>query len=408
MALADRPASSLSAEGECAQSRRQVGHLPDEILLEILSHIPRGKPGQSTLWAFCLVKHQWYRCAISRLYEAPHLEGSNFAPFVNTICPSVNLHVRKSELAGLVRVLDLNHIVHQSSKSITARLLGRTKQHLEVFVAPQAAFAVNCFAALSKCTNLRVLNLSLICEAVSISALAQTIKQLPNLKRLFFPRSSSDSAFDASTIAWPPLEELYLSGSLEGYFVRRLLTEDLQTCRLPGTLSTLSITHCPRLGTSDLCSLVRAVGPQLKSLTVENIRGLRHNAMDRVLDQCPKLKSLRVSLDYVTFMFVYRDPGEDRMTNHPLHRLELSDSGNMGWSLDPDEVLTAGDLADAISDGTIPNLRILRISKSAQWHVDDPDEMRRLIDTIDESYNKQLVEDASLKNQVVGVWTMDD
>ncbi|KAF4310275.1 hypothetical protein GTA08_BOTSDO02054 [Botryosphaeria dothidea] len=408
MTLAERPARSVSAEDEPAQSRKQAEHLPDEILLEILSHIPRRQDAQPILWAFCLVKRQWYNVAISRLYEAPHLEGSNFDPFVSTICPSVNLHVKKSELAGLVRILDLKHIVHQSTKSKTARLLGRTKKNLEVFVAPQAAFAINCFPALSKCTKLRVLDLSLICEAVSIAALAHTIKQLPDLKTLLFPRSSSDSVFDASTIAWPPLEELYLSGSLEGYFIQRLLSEDLQTCRLPNTLSTLSITHCPRLGNPDVVALVRAVGPQLVSLTVENIRGLRHNAMDRVLDQCPNLKSLRVSLDYVTFMFVYRDQGEERMSNHPLERLELSDSGNMGWALDPDEVLTAGDLADAVSDGTIPNLRIVRISRSAHWHIDDADEMRRLIDTMEEMSDKLKAENHHSDNKLLGVWTMED
>ncbi|KAL1630692.1 hypothetical protein SLS54_000563 [Diplodia seriata] len=404
MRLASRPAQLPPAD------HKQAEHLPDEIVLEILSHIPRTKESQPVLWAFCLVKRQWYDVAISRLYEDPWLEGSNFDPFVKTICPSRNLHVKNSELAGLVRVLNLKHIVHQSNKATTARLLGRTKSSLETFIAPQSAFAINCFAALSKCTNLRVLDLSLIFEAVSFSTLAQTLQKLPNLSTLYFPRSSSDSAsFDASTIAWPPIERLYLSGSIENHFIRRLLKDDLLSCRLPASLKTLSITHCPRLATHDLTSLVRAVGPQLEALTVESIRGLRANAMDRVLDFCPRLKLLRVSLDYVTFMFVYRDQEDEaRFLNHPLERLDLTDSGNMGWSLDPDEVLKAGDLADAIQDGTIPNLRIIRVSMSALWHVDDADEMRRLIDTMDDTFNRRKADNPELENKVVGVWTMED
>ncbi|GME27548.1 hypothetical protein GTA08_BOTSDO02054 [Neofusicoccum parvum] len=409
MRLARRPAQADSWEGAHPPFRRTPVHLPDEILLEILSHIPRSKDSQPVLWAFCLVKRQWYDVAVSRLYEEPYLEGSNFTPFVNTICPSINLHVKKSDLAGLVRILDLHHIVHQSTKSVTARLLGRTKQSLEAFVAPQASFAINCFAALSKCSKLQTLDLSLICEAVSIQALSQTLRKLPTLRILFFPRASSDSNFfDAATIAWPPLEELYLSGGLHGHFIQRLLRDDLQTCRLPPTLTALSLTHCPNLSTSDLTALVRAVGPQLEALTVENIRGLRHTAMDRVLDLCLKLKSLRVALDYVTFMFVYRDQDEERFVNHPLERLELSDSGNMGWSLDPDEVLKAGDIADAMSDGTIPNLRIIRVSKSARWHIDDAHDMRRMIDIMDETFKIKKAEDPSLKNKTYGVWTMDD
>ncbi|KAB2580538.1 F-box protein [Lasiodiplodia theobromae] len=404
MRLASRPAKLQPAEDD-----KQAEHLPDEIVLEILSHIPHTKESQSDLWSFCLVKRQWYNVAISRLYEEPWLEGSNFDPFVNTICPSRNLHIKNSELAGLVRVLDLKRIVHQSTKATTARLLGRTKSNLEVFIAPQSAFAINSFAALSKCTNLRVLDFSLICEAVSFSSLAHVLAKLPNLKTLYFPRSSSDSAsFDASTIAWPPLERLYLSGSIDSNFIRRLLKDDSLSCRLPASLKTLSITHCPRLATHDLTSLIRAVGPQLEVLTVENIRGLRANAMDRVLDFCPHLKLLRVSLDYLTFMFVYRDQEDVRFLDHPLERLELTDSGNMGWSLDPDEVLKAGDLADAIQDGTIPNLRIIRVSKSALWHVDDADEMRRLIDTMEETFSKRKAENPDLDNKVVGVWTMED
>jgi len=72
-----------------------------------------------------------------------------------------NVLNQPAALASLVKELDLSHIVHQGNKSTTARLLGRTKASLEVFVAPQASFAINCWASLSKCTRLRVLDLSL-------------------------------------------------------------------------------------------------------------------------------------------------------------------------------------------------------------------------------------------------------
>ena len=69
------------------------------------------------------------------------ITGKNYNAFVQAICPSVNAHVRRNGLAELVRRLDMSNLVHNGSKSLTARLLGRVKTGLEVFVAPQASFA---------------------------------------------------------------------------------------------------------------------------------------------------------------------------------------------------------------------------------------------------------------------------
>ena len=44
-------------------------------------------------------------------------------------------------VAELVRVLDMSRLVHNGSKSLTTRILGRVKGNLEEFVAPQAPFA---------------------------------------------------------------------------------------------------------------------------------------------------------------------------------------------------------------------------------------------------------------------------
>ena len=116
-------------------------HLPTEIIILILSFIPRRSSSQSTLHACCLLSRDWYAVAVHQLYHSPYINGQNFKQFVATICPSVNAHVRKSDLADLVRRLDMGNLVHDGSKSLTARLLGRVKFMLEEFVAPQASFA---------------------------------------------------------------------------------------------------------------------------------------------------------------------------------------------------------------------------------------------------------------------------
>lgn len=116
-------------------------HLPAEIIIQILSYIPRHHTSQQTLYSCCLISRPWYAAAIPRLYHSPRITGRNFKKFVATVCPSVNAHVRKSELADLVLRLDMGNLVHDGSKSLTARLLGRVKFMLEEFVAPQASFA---------------------------------------------------------------------------------------------------------------------------------------------------------------------------------------------------------------------------------------------------------------------------
>ena len=115
--------------------------LPPEVLQSIFSHV---KDDQPALHASTLVIRTWYQSAIPFLYAKPIIDGSNFDPFVRAICPSVNAHIRTNGLAELVRRLDMSRLVHNGSRSLTARLLGRVKGNLEEFVAPQASFAYVC------------------------------------------------------------------------------------------------------------------------------------------------------------------------------------------------------------------------------------------------------------------------
>lgn len=60
----------------------------------------------------------------------------------------------------------MGQLVHDSSKSLTARIIGRLKGSLIEFRAPQASFSVNSLAALSKAVNLVRLDLSLMSAGV--------------------------------------------------------------------------------------------------------------------------------------------------------------------------------------------------------------------------------------------------
>jgi hypothetical protein len=100
-----------------------TNYLPDELLLEVLGYIVpwQIQDRQSALVHFCGVNRQWYDIGIRRLYEWPYLSGKAYELFVRTVCPSVLAHIKPSSLSGLVRILDLSHIVHNSNKATTAR-----------------------------------------------------------------------------------------------------------------------------------------------------------------------------------------------------------------------------------------------------------------------------------------------
>jgi hypothetical protein len=161
-------------------------------------------------------------------------------------------------------------------------LLGRVKPSMEVFIAPQASFAVNCWAALSKCTHLRVLDLSLVSEAISFQSLNQTIRQLPDLRELYLPRcNSSYVAKDTSmNVRWPPiLEHLSLSGSVSGQFLWDMLRSP---DNFPPTLASLSILHCPGLDHVGIRGLLTNLAPALTTVELRDLPAVKHGIQWRI------------------------------------------------------------------------------------------------------------------------------
>lgn len=137
---------SRLADSEAMTSRQYV-HLPTEVLILIAKFIfddwPTEYPrSQVTLQRFCLVSRQWYSVGIEFLYYRPQLGGGNsFSLFTNTVCPPIRSRKRNVDLGSLVHDLDLSVLVHHSSNSLTARLLGRVKKNLKSFAAPRISFS---------------------------------------------------------------------------------------------------------------------------------------------------------------------------------------------------------------------------------------------------------------------------
>jgi hypothetical protein len=119
---------------------REEIYLPPEILIHIFSYLPNGRASQTTYHAASLVSRSWNLAATAFLYRDPDLSGKNYGAFVRTICPSTKAHIRSSPLAPHVKVLDMTKLTYDGSKSLTARVLGRLKNNLEEFYAPQVSF----------------------------------------------------------------------------------------------------------------------------------------------------------------------------------------------------------------------------------------------------------------------------
>ncbi|KAI9819126.1 MAG: hypothetical protein M1827_007282 [Pycnora praestabilis] len=341
---------------------KNVVHLPTEIIINILSFIPRTPQSQPLLHSCCLVSRQWYSAAIRLLYESPRISGKNFKLFVATVCPSINAHIRKSELAELVRRLDMGNLVHDGSKALTARLLGRMKRGLEEFIAPQASFAINCFAALSKCSHLRHLDLSLISESIALSDLFHTIKSLSRLKSLRFPRSSNyDRGFTASNCTWPPtLEFLHLAGGISNKFLC-----DIEN--ISPSFTSLTMDHCTFASPSSTISLLCNLSNQVTHLKITyNMPSLTPESLDNLLLYCPHLLNLSVAIDFISPHFFDEDSIAQPFP-HPLSALELDCTGNAGLerTIDPEDIFLA--ISD---DGPLASLRRVRVSKRLGWQND--------------------------------------
>ncbi|APA08780.1 hypothetical protein sscle_04g035500 [Sclerotinia sclerotiorum 1980 UF-70] len=363
--------------------------LPLEVISHILSYIPRRADTQSTFYSCTLVSRVWYSASISLLYERPYLSGGNFNAFVTTVCPSKNAHIRQSALAPLVRRLDMGELVHNSSRSLTARLLGRMKGNIIEFVAPQASFSINSFPALSKCTHLRYLDLSLISASISTRLLFQTLKTLQGLETLLFPRTSnSDQDRNDEIYEWPPkLQGLHLAGGVDDHFLRTYLHN------FPSTLSRFSIQHCSMVYAPALLGTLERLGPQLQHLTIRHpMNRIGVGALDYVLLMCPSLTAFRISADFITDALF-----ENITLKHPLRILDLDCSGTAGTEVD----ITAGAVYDAVEEGRLPSLRSVRVSARLAWNATQSgrQDITDLIDTMEDLENE-----TPLGIEPTGVW----
>ncbi|KAL9605611.1 MAG: hypothetical protein Q9179_001190 [Wetmoreana sp. 5 TL-2023] len=326
--------------------------LPSEILIQIAEYVACLPSSQKDLWAMTRVSRSWYAAAVPALYHSPNITGRNFQLFVRTLCPSINPHLRKTDFSAMIKVLDMSKLVHDGSKSLTSRILGRVRDGLEVFVAPQSSFAINCLAALSKCQHLRELDLSLISQNVGLTQLLRSTSKLIQLQLMSIkcnggalPKPSDPDP------SWPPsLSRLSISGTLDD--------KDLLLLRsLPSSVISLTFSYCPRLSTGPVKGLVKTLGCSLLHLHLgRQANNIRCERLSDWLCDLPKLRLFRVTLrnqqSLGTIMINYQTifGGQNP---HPLEYLMFDCTDVNGYWTDADYE----ELWSAVAEGYLGRLR---------------------------------------------------
>ncbi|KAJ5608871.1 hypothetical protein N7528_009438 [Penicillium herquei] len=211
-------------------------YLPSEILIQIadylddydvcaapgMSHRAVLKNRQAIKANFCLVNRQWYSVGISKLYCCPFLlSGNSFQKFLQAICPNAkNKALDRSDLGSLIHHLDLGNLVHHSSNSKTGRLINKAR-NLHFMIAPRYSFSVNSLAPLSKCSKMRILDLSRVSSSgITFPQLKNTISKLENLWRLSLPASVPLTPTIPNTTGYPgpwpkSLTDMTIAGDID-------------------------------------------------------------------------------------------------------------------------------------------------------------------------------------------------
>ncbi|KIV90701.1 hypothetical protein PV10_05329 [Exophiala mesophila] len=230
--------------------------LPAEVIDSISIHVMQFDQYQSSLASCCLVNRSWYAGFIAGLYAYPIITQRNFEYFARTLSSPVTKKT-KVGLEHLVKRLDLSSIAYESSKSLTARLLGRVKNSLEFFASPAITFSLTSLAPLSKCYNLHHLDLSADGYQLGLGKILATVSHLEQLSTLKLPTDAFAVQPEVASLMWPPnlrfvqLTDRLPNSSKNWDDVLRSLPKTVTTLRIHGCLNYDSVARLKECEPSD-------------------------------------------------------------------------------------------------------------------------------------------------------------
>ncbi|KAI4234906.1 MAG: hypothetical protein LQ349_003491 [Xanthoria aureola] len=398
-AVGEEIGSHVDTEDQIVGDR--VPALPIEVLCQVVDYLHFFPSAQRDLWALTLVSRSWYAAAVAPLYKKPDISGKNFGLFVRTLCPSINAHIRKTSFSSMVKELNMSKLVHDSTKSLTSRILGRLKDGLEIFVAPQASFAVNCLAALSKCHYLRELDLSYVSESIGLLQLLRSVSKLSRLEKLSI-RCKLDYPADRGPpkVVWPPkLKALRLSACISGNDLMIFTT-------IPKSLVSLTLRHCRGLNGESIRTILMNSGDVLESFQFEprTSDSLIYIDLPHWIEHAPRLRRLFIPASSSSIRADYDFPIPLRYSAqnpHPLEHIEF-DCTHLdlyGSELDYEDIWLA------IAEGYLGRVR--RLGFRHQFNVQPWRTNRTELQDLDDLLRALAREDgqeANIKEQDAGVY----
>ena len=360
VALANIPTRIKMKVIEFTATAQNVTHLPDEVLDMVISFLRwsrSAKAAQRDMWACCLVSRDWYASAIKYLYQAPVLSPRNFAEFARTLSPPVASRSRRVGLEDFVQHLDMGMLAYESKKSMTSRLISRTKHSLRTFVGPAVSFSTTSLAPLSKCGQLQQLDLSRDDYDFDLSQLMRSIKSLTSLLWLNLSKNcltfnyerNYDLMAQQKAGFWPPnLTFLQLN---ESHLHTTVGLWNIFLTSLPVCLESLSFRNCADYDPFDTIARVEARLPQIRTLSISVHRSDDTYYFNHLTEPFPNVTKVTVPA----------------MTSWLLKNF-LFMSNDTSWSVTTDNT-------------SIPrpprNLEVLELEESADWpsanHIRIPD-----------------------------------
>ncbi|KAI7052557.1 hypothetical protein KC366_g81 [Hortaea werneckii] len=266
--------------------KRQRHQRPSVGTKTAMRSIPPGQTARSTSPTRSSSKssptRQWYDAAVPILYAYPYLYGGNFDQFVRAVCPSINLHVRKSPLSELVKSLNMSGLVHQGSR------IRRTPSQLrrELFPRP---------LQIPPSTHLR----------------PEPRERKPGLTPAL--QDSRPPHQPPTPFAWPPgLENLSLSGGIDAHFLHGVVS-------FPQTLKSLTIEHCPLAKGFALTHLLRTAARTHSTTSSPSSRRSSDSASASTTSHPPSSTRLRLPTPYRPLLLL-RPPTRRRRRHPPLPR----------------------------------------------------------------------------------------
>lgn len=225
-------------------------------------------------------------------------------------------------------------------------------------------FRINALAALSRCSKLRYLDLSLVSERIPQLDLCRSLSMIKGLESLGYPRSGSTDAETFIGTVPIGLKDVHVNGGLQDGLLLHDINKRLTTQIEPLTLTRLTIGNCPKLSKDGVWTIVEHYSINLEYLKIGNhMSALRNDPLDGILGILGSLRHLSIPVDYITGFFFW---GKSKDDPYLLETIELDciwPAGNQAEAINSDVIW------DAVADGAFGRLRRVNLARRLEMPV---------------------------------------